>query len=139
MSFFGIGLPELGMLLLLGTVLFGPEKIPEYSRKAARVVNFLRNIANQAQDQLRSELGPEYADLELKDLNPKTLVQKHVLDAIQGDLDEIRDDIASVKDDLDGEQRDARMLGEDLRHDLEKRDSGFGSAGVLVPSYADAT
>ena len=92
MSFFGIGLPELGMLLLLGTVLFGPEKIPEYSRKAARVVNFLRNIANQAQDQLRSELGPEYADLELKDLNPKTLVQKHVLDAIQGDLDEIRDD-----------------------------------------------
>ena len=99
----------------------------------------LRNIANQAQDQLRSELGPEYADLELKDLNPKTLVQKHVLDAIQGDLDEIRDDIASVKDDLDGELRDARMLGEDLRHDLEKRDSGFGSAGVLVPSYADAT
>lgn len=119
MNVFGIGLPELVMLVLLGTVLFGPEKIPEYSRKAARVVYFLRNIANNAQEQLRSELGPEYADLELKDLHPKALVQKHVLDAIQGDLDEIKADLADVKESVDGELAEARALGDDLRNSYE--------------------
>lgn len=119
MNVFGIGLPELVMLVLLGTLLFGPEKIPEYSRKAARVVYFLRNIANNAQEQLRSELGPEYADLELKDLHPKALVQKHVLDAIQGDLDEIKADLANVKESVDGELAEARALGDDLRSSYE--------------------
>ncbi len=75
---FGIDAIELILLIVLGILLFGPEKLPEFSRKAARVVVAVRDIANNAQTQLRQELGPEYADLDLKDLNPKAFISKHM-------------------------------------------------------------
>ena len=45
---------ELILLLVLGVVMFGPEKLPSFARKAARVFVALRGIANNAQTQ-RSE------------------------------------------------------------------------------------
>lgn len=135
---FGIGLPELMTLVVLAVIFFGPEKIPEYSRKAARIVFFLRGIANNAQNQLRAELGPEYADLQLTDLNPKTFVQKHVLDAIQADLDDIRADIDDVRNEVDSSARDARMLTEDVRHELEHQ-TWADEVEQKVPFDADAT
>ncbi len=85
---------EIVVLILLGIIFFGPDKVPELARKAARVLHFLRNIANDAKNQLRDELGPEYADLQLSDLNPKTFVAKHLLSAAEiEDFREIRDDL----------------------------------------------
>lgn len=113
------GIQEFLMLAVLATIMFGPEKIPELSRKAARIVFFLRNIANNAQDQLRAELGPEYADLDIRDLHPKTFIQKHLLDDMQADIDEIKSDLSDVRSDLDTDLKDAKMMGQDLRHELE--------------------
>ena len=70
---FGIDAIDLVIILVLAVVMFGPEKLPQYSRKAARVFVYLRDIANNAKNTIGTELGPEYANLELKDLNPKTL------------------------------------------------------------------
>ena len=74
---FNIDASELILLLILGVVMFGPEKLPMFARKAARVFVAVRNIANNAQTQLREELGPEYSDLKLEDRNPKKFVAKH--------------------------------------------------------------
>ena len=41
-----------------------------------------RQFANAARDELREELGPEYADLELRDLDPRTIVRKHIIEAM---------------------------------------------------------
>lgn len=109
---FGIGGWELGWLIVLAIVLTPPEKIPELSRKAARVVWFLRNIANDATAQLRSELGPEYADLQLSDLHPKTFVQKHLLNDVQAELDSMRAEIDDIRDDLTLE---AKAAGDVIR------------------------
>ena len=134
----GFGISEVMMLVVLGVIMFGPEKIPEYSRKAARVVHFLRNVANNAQTQLRNELGPEYADLDIRDLTPKNFIQKHLLDDIQSDIDEIKADLSEVRSDLDGDLKDAQMLGEDLRHSLEDHDE-LDPAGTSVPLDPEAT
>nr|WP_269452206.1 twin-arginine translocase TatA/TatE family subunit [Tessaracoccus coleopterorum] len=66
------------IIIVLAVVLFGPEKLPQYSRKAARVFVYLRDIANNAKNTIGTELGPEYADLELKDLNPKAFLAKQL-------------------------------------------------------------
>ena len=50
---FGIDAAELVLILVLGVVLFGPEKLPAFSRKAARVFVAVRDIANNAQTQLQ--------------------------------------------------------------------------------------
>lgn len=77
---------EILVLGVLAVIIFGPEKLPELARKAARVISYLRNIANDAQGRLRQELGPEFADLELADLNPRALVNKHLLNPVQAEV-----------------------------------------------------
>ncbi len=94
---FGIGGGELVVLLVLGVIMFGPEKLPEISRKAARFIYAFKVIADQATEHLKEELGPEYADLTLADLNPKTFVKKQILADLEGDLDDIKKDLSNVK------------------------------------------
>ena len=92
---FNIDASELILLLILGVVMFGPEKLPMFARKAARVFVALRNIANYAQTQLREELGPEYSDLKLEDLNPKKFVAKHMREEIAA-IEEAKREISTV-------------------------------------------
>ncbi|MDO5535436.1 MAG: Sec-independent protein translocase subunit TatB [Propionibacteriaceae bacterium] len=70
---------EITGLVILAIIVFGPEKLPELARKAARVLNYLRRIGNDARGQLRKELGDEFADVSLADLNPKAFIAKHLL------------------------------------------------------------
>ncbi len=86
------------MLVLLAVLMFGPEKIPGFARKAARVYKYLMSIASGAKDQLANELGPEFADLSLADLNPKTFLSKHLLDTEE--ISAFRETIAETKQSL---------------------------------------
>ena len=79
----GVGLPELMVILIVAVVVFGPERLPEFARQAGRFVRQIRNLAQSAQSQLREELGPEYADLRLTDLDPRQAIRKHILEAME--------------------------------------------------------
>ena len=141
---FGIDAIELILLIVLGILLFGPEKLPEFSRKAARVVVAVRDIANNAQTQLREELGPEYADLDIKDLNPKAFISKHMSAEValieetkrdlKGATDSVKDAKASIKD--------AATLARSEAKGIEKTVKGKGSTAATVkplPFDSEAT
>ncbi len=49
------------------------------------MVRQLRKFAQSAQDDLRDELGPEFADLKLTDLDPRVAIRKHILEAMEED------------------------------------------------------
>ena len=93
-----LGAPEVIMLVLLAVLMFGPERIPPFARKAARVYKYLMNIAAGAKDQLAGELGPEFKDLSLSDLNPKTFISKHLLDTEE--ISAFRETLADTKQSL---------------------------------------
>ena len=79
---FGVGLPELAVIAFVAVLVFGPDKLPEFARQAGRLARQLRQFANQARDDLREELGPDYADLDLRDLDPRAIVKKHIMEAM---------------------------------------------------------
>jgi sec-independent protein translocase protein TatB len=86
---FGVGLPELAVIAFVAVLVFGPDKLPEFARQAGRFARQMRTFAHQARDELREELGPEYADLNLRDLDPRAIVKKHIYEAMN---EAMRDD-----------------------------------------------
>lgn len=78
---FDVGFAEMLVILVVAVVVFGPDRLPEFARQAGRLIRRLRLMAQSAQDDLRRELGPEYADLTLRDLDPRVALRKHILDA----------------------------------------------------------
>jgi sec-independent protein translocase protein TatB len=82
---FGIGPLELVVIAIVAVLVFGPDRLPEFARTAGRLLRQVRQMVNNAQNDLRNELGPEFADLELQDLNPKNFVRKHLLDPMDED------------------------------------------------------
>ncbi|MEO9325973.1 sec-independent translocase [Nocardioides sp. C4-1] len=79
-----IGFGELIVIALVAIVVFGPDKLPELAKQAGAMVRKARDFANAARDDLRDELGPDYADLELRDLDPRAIVRKHIVEAMEG-------------------------------------------------------
>jgi sec-independent protein translocase protein TatB len=75
---FNIGPLEALVLAIVGLIVLGPDKLPELARDAARLLRNLRDMATGARQQLRDELGPEFADVDLRNLNPKTAVQRAI-------------------------------------------------------------
>ena len=96
-----IGSGELIAIVVLAAVLLGPEKIPPLAKKVGRVLGFLRSVANNATDQIKAELGPEYADLTLSDFKPKNLVQKIIPDDVQDEMTSLRAELAAMRTQMD--------------------------------------
>jgi sec-independent protein translocase protein TatB len=78
---FGVGLPEFVVIFVVAIVVFGPDRLPDFARQAGRMVRQVRRLAESARDDIRTELGPEFADFELSDLDPRQAVRKYVQEA----------------------------------------------------------
>jgi sec-independent protein translocase protein TatB len=79
---FDLSLPKLLILAVIALVIFGPRELPAIAAQAGRALRDLRTIAENAKNDLREGLGPEFTDLEIEDLSPKRFMQKH----FSGDL-----------------------------------------------------
>jgi sec-independent protein translocase protein TatB len=113
---FDVGIWEILVIVVVGIVVFGPDRLPEYARQAGRMVNQLRKFAQAAQQDLRDELGPEYADLKLTDLDPRVAIRKHIIEALD---DEDYDRAAAVADVAKDMTRDVLSPGERPPYDVE--------------------
>ena len=91
-----INAPEFVLLLVIAIILFGPERLPDLARKAARLLRYLRAVAGNAQQQLSKELGPEFENLDFRDLNPRAFVQKHLLDNVEPIIADVKSEVADV-------------------------------------------
>ena len=78
---FGIGVAEFMVIGLVALLVFGPDRLPDFARQAGRMVRQVREFTKHARDDIRAELGPEYADFELTDLDPRRAIRKHILEA----------------------------------------------------------
>ncbi len=77
----GMGWPEIGVILVVGLVVFGPDRLPEMARQAARLVRTVRQMADNAKNDLGREIGQDFSNLDLRDLDPREVVRRNFLDA----------------------------------------------------------
>ena len=75
---FNIGGGEIIGLFVLGMILIGPDRMPNVAADAAKLLIKLKNVAQTATNELKENLGPGYEDLQVKDLNPKAFIKKHI-------------------------------------------------------------
>jgi len=80
---FNIGGGELIGLAVLGLILVGPDRMPSMAADAARFLNKLKKLAQNATNELKENLGPGYEDLQVQDLNPKKFIKKTIGDAME--------------------------------------------------------
>jgi sec-independent protein translocase protein TatB len=76
---FNVGPFEMLVLAAVALIAFGPDKLPQLAKDAARMLRTLRDLAQGARSQLNNELGPEFADFDLRSLNPRTAIRNALL------------------------------------------------------------
>jgi sec-independent protein translocase protein TatB len=77
---FDLSVTKILVLAVIALVVFGPNELPKVAAKAGQALRDLRRIADGAKADLKEGLGPEFADFDLDDLNPKRFVQKHLME-----------------------------------------------------------
>jgi len=83
--FFDFGAGELIGLAVLAMILIGPERLPNFAVDAAKFVKKVREMATNATNELKDNLGPGFEDLKPTDLNPKTFIQKQLSSVLDED------------------------------------------------------
>lgn len=62
---------ELLALLVLAAFLIGPERLPEYAAQVAKLVRGVREYVSGARTRIRTELGPEFDDVDWAQFDPR--------------------------------------------------------------------
>lgn len=104
---FNVGPMEMVVLALVAVIVLGPDRLPQFARDAANMLRTLREMATGARTQLRDELGPEFADMDLRNLNPRTAIQRAILG----------DDETGLRSELRKYDPREDLRGMDPRHD----------------------
>ncbi|MEY4417587.1 MAG: hypothetical protein RIQ88_25 [Actinomycetota bacterium] len=76
---FGLSSEKIVILLVLAVFILGPERLPQYARSFAQFIKKLRRMANDAQAQMKNELGEGFEDLDWKKLDPRQYDPRRII------------------------------------------------------------
>ncbi len=62
---------ELIVLLIVAVIVLGPERLPGYAAKLARLVRQAKVMAQNAQEQVKEQMGPDFEDVDWKQYDPR--------------------------------------------------------------------
>ena len=68
MNIFGVGLPEVTVILILALLIFGPKKLAELGKQLGKALKSLKKASNEFQNEIDQVMNEED-----KDESPKTI------------------------------------------------------------------
>jgi sec-independent protein translocase protein TatB len=145
--FDGVGWGEIAVLLVIALFVFGPERLPKAAKDAGRLLRQARSMATGMRENIRSELGPEFADVDLSTLHPKTFVRKHLFEddddplfppyrSPRAAMDSLLADDPPTQRQATSAETVAQVVSPSL---VKKSISGSTTASAATPFDSDAT
>ncbi|MBH0010071.1 Sec-independent protein translocase TatB [Salinibacterium sp. UTAS2018] len=76
---FGLTFDKLLIIGIIAVFLLGPDRLPYYASQLARLVRSLRDMASGAKDRMREEMGPDFDDIDWKQLDPRQYDPRRII------------------------------------------------------------
>lgn len=106
MGFGGLTIDKIFVILLIALFILGPDKLPAYAKKLGELVRSVKHMADGAKDRLRDEMGPEFDDVDWKQLDPRQYDPRRIIrDAL---LEDEREAASEARQAQEQEAADAR-------------------------------
>jgi len=68
MNIFGVGLPEVTVILILALLIFGPKKLPELGKQLGKTLKSLKKASNEFQNEIDQVMNEDD-----KEKSPKSI------------------------------------------------------------------
>ena len=82
MNIFGVGLPEVTVILILALLIFGPKKLPELGKQLGKTLQSLKKASNEFQNEIDQVMNEED-----KDESPKSIESNQTNEINQEKID----------------------------------------------------
>jgi len=80
MNIFGVGLPEVTVILILALLIFGPKKLPELGKQLGKTLKSLKKASNEFQNEIDQVMNEE-------DESPKSIESSQTNEINQEKID----------------------------------------------------
>ena len=82
MNIFGVGLPEVTVILILALLIFGPKKLPELGKQLGKTLKSLKTASNEFQNEIDQVMNEED-----KEKSPKSIESNQTNEINQEKID----------------------------------------------------
>tara|TARA_Y100000589_G_scaffold323633_1_gene358471 strand:+ start:84 stop:401 length:318 start_codon:yes stop_codon:yes gene_type:complete len=102
MNIFGVGLPEVTVILILALIIFGPKKLPELGKQLGKTLKSLKTASNEFQNEIDKAINEtddniskhESVDLIVED-NITNQAETKIIDGKDNTLNETKPNISN--------------------------------------------
>ncbi|WP_449283580.1 twin-arginine translocase TatA/TatE family subunit [Leucobacter sp.] len=87
----GLTIDKILVIMVIAMFVLGPDRLPIYAKKLGELVRSIKRMTEGAKDRLRDEMGPEFDEVDWKQLDPRQYDPRRIIrDALVEDEREAR-------------------------------------------------
>ena len=75
----GLTFDKLLIILVIAVFLIGPDRLPSYAARLARLARSARDFASGAKDRMREEMGPDFDEVDWRKLDPRQYDPRRII------------------------------------------------------------
>ncbi len=120
----GLTIDKILVILVIAMFVLGPERLPMYAKKLGELVRSVKRMADGAKGRLREEMGPEFDDVDWKQLDPRQYDPRRII------RDALLEDEKEARAEAQTEARKTRAA--QLSQERRERSQGGGAAAGLA-------